>query len=153
MWFEGLGAVESVGKAPVGQRGVVQCPDYGLGSVAGDLDVERVAVEAAVAPGEAAGYPVAPEAEPVAQVGTVCGDRSCHLCKLLRCQEVPAEERAEERRDVLDRGDDPAVAAHRTTEALHLSQPGRHPLGVLGAVAGASEVEATNDPVRHDLVE
>jgi hypothetical protein len=55
MWLEGLGAVESVAKAPVGRRGVVHCPDYGLGSVAGDLDVDLVAGEAAVAPGEAAG--------------------------------------------------------------------------------------------------
>ena len=53
--FEGLGAVESVAKAPVGRRGIVHCPDYGLGSVAGNLDVDLVTVEAAMAPGEAAG--------------------------------------------------------------------------------------------------
>src|SRR5262245_10898690 len=93
-WFEGSGAVESVEKAPVGTR-VVRCPDCGLGSVAGDLDVDSVGGEAAVAPGEAAGQPVAPNAEPEPQVGTVCSDRSCHLCKLLRRQEVAAEQRAE----------------------------------------------------------
>jgi len=51
----GLGAVESVAKAPVGRLGVVHCPDYGLGSVAGNLDVDLVTEKASVAPGEAAG--------------------------------------------------------------------------------------------------
>src|SRR6478735_7435154 len=91
MLFEGLGAVESVAKAPVGRRGVVHCPDYGLGSVAGDRNVDLVAGEAAVAPGEAAGQPVAEDAEPEPLAGIVCSDRSCHRCELLRCQEVPAE--------------------------------------------------------------
>src|SRR5215468_1729279 len=49
----GLSAVESVANAPVDRPGVVRCPDDRLGSVAGDLDVDLVAGEAAVTPSEA----------------------------------------------------------------------------------------------------
>src|SRR5512133_3519069 len=99
MWFEGLGAVQSLGTAVViSERRVVQRGHHSLGSVASDHNVDGVGGETAVAPDQAAGGAVTEDAEAVAQLGI---RRSCHLCELLRCQEVPAEERAEKCREVL----------------------------------------------------
>ena len=47
----------------------------------------------------------------------------------------------------------PPSPAHRTTEALHQSQPRRHPLCTHGAVAGAAEAEAADDSARDNLIE
>jgi hypothetical protein len=112
-----------------------------------------VRVDAAVAPGKTAGEAVAEDPQSGADVGVRRGDRPCQLGQLLPRKQLPAEERPEERRNIVDRGDHPAVAPHGTAEVLHRSEPGGHPLRPCGAVARASEVEAANDPARDDPVE